>query len=412
MNTTKHIRSLAALTFLALTMGCDGDNLIVSDIGPDSGTEPDARHLVADAKVMGTPSDNKPDAKAQSDAKRDTLAPPSCNASVLKSVVGIEAPSGPVDWLNFDSVKLSDYGCEGVGSKFHAGTYGGYGAVDNPLVNQVFVAVTDNEKVLSSIDGRVWTERYSNPSFHITTATHQAVFWSDVAQKFLIGGQGSAPGYEILSSSDGMKWSNSAAEGSILAFAESDSLIVAAGDIGGFYTSVDGVLWTLRPFSAFIVVSMAWNGSVFVAMSVDGSRAVSSDGIAWKGMGEPNNVPSTARRGLVWDGKQFIATGGNGSGTRETSHDGVTWTLEPPTVDYDGIAISIEEMLVEGGVIYGVTHQRTSLARSTDGGATWDRQRLEAGFGEGMFIGGGRLVTLGSINGTPGLLLGHRTATR
>lgn len=317
-----------------------------------------------------------------------------------------------IEWLNWEAVALASYGLTGVGTSMLEGAVGGAGAVNNSLYNKIFVGVTDSEKVLSSPDGRVWTERYSNLNFHSSSATYTKAYWSNLAQKFLIGGYGSSAGYEILSSPDGITWTNRTCPGvvnGILCFAENASIIVAGADANNaIYTSTDGITWTARTLALFTTVALAWNGSVFVAMDNAGQRATSPDGITWTNRGDPNSTPTTPKRGLVWTGSMFVATAGS---TRETSPDGITWTLQAPPVDLQGVAASISEMVIDGSVIYGMSGTRDRLYRSSDNGATWDMQRLTAGFGKGMFIGGGRLICFGVINSLPGLLMGMRTTT-
>ncbi len=343
------------------------------------------------------------------------------SAAVLNQALGVLGDWASylkdTNWLNWTPVSLAEFGLTGVGATLLAGAVGGYGAVSNPRVNQIFVASTGTNKILSSYDGLVWTERYSSASFSVsahTTYTH--AFWSNTAQKFLIGGAGSAAGFEVLSSPDGITWTNRTLPSGnlVTCFAESASIIVACDGLAAFFhTSPDGITWTARanPATNPAMVAIAWSGSIFVATNTIGEKITSPDGITWTNRGDPNAVASAPGRGLIWNGSVFISSGGVGSGTRETSPDGVTWTLQAPTLDLDGLSANISEMVIDGSTIYGVGEARTHLYKSEDSGATWDVQRLQGGFGKGFFKAPGRLVCYGAINSLPGLLLGMRTNT-
>ena len=412
---------------LSFCVGCDGSNLPEQsaeiDAGADTMTRPTEDPRWATDATFTSGVDSGQPTRVDVGGLRDQgfLPEEECSAAVLNNQLGVLGDwvqySRDIDWLNFDPVSLAAYGCTGVGTTLWAGAVGGTGAVDNALIRQRYVALSDTSKILTSVDGRVWSTAYSDASYLASLFNTRSVFWSNVAQKFLVGSSNSSAGYELLSSPDGVTFTPRTVSGTdgVMAFAENDSIIVAGGNANSnaIHSSTDGVTWTARYVNAaYLVVNLAWNGSVFVALSSTGDRATSPDGITWTDRGNPNAVASALRRGLVWDGSVFVVSSGlSGLNGRETSVDGVTWTLVA-SVDLDNIAADICEMVADGPNIYGINYARDLFYRSADSGATWDLQRLSAGFGNGITIGGGRLITFGSINSLPGLLLGVRTSTR
>jgi hypothetical protein len=122
------------------------------------------------------------------------------------------------------------------------------------------------------------------------------------------------------------------------------SQFVAVGDTGtsdkGCATSPDGVTWTARSGLATSIgsgvrslfQSVAWNGSIFVAIGLDSTAtaslcSTSSNGITWTyRSGFTSAFAGTQANAVRWNGSLFIAVGN--SGACATSPDGVTWTAK------------------------------------------------------------------------------------
>ena len=130
------------------------------------------------------------------------------------------------------------------------------------------------------------------------------------------------------------------------------------GVTSDFYTSPDGVTWTLRTAPASTIrYGVAWNGSIFVAASLPLTYAgphvlTSPDGVTWTARtlaGVRTGVPTT--RNICWATDRFVlsqATPGAGGGATNsaTSPDGVTWApceqpYHPPTFAYASGAIKV-----------------------------------------------------------------------
>ena len=103
--------------------------------------------------------------------------------------------------------------------------------------------------------------------------------------------------------------------------------------------------WTERTNpKAFEITSIAWNGSIFVAVGVaDGTNAyiiTSSDGIFWTERANPKNFDLYS---VTWGNGLFVAVGA-ADGTDSyilTSPDGTTWTERAPTVAKNVILFGI-----------------------------------------------------------------------
>jgi hypothetical protein len=96
--------------------------------------------------------------------------------------------------------------------------------------------------------------------------------------------------------------------------------------------SYDGVNWSVADQSILtaIVYSIAWNGTVFVAVGTGSSTAIaySYDGIYWQTSASASAVGFTTAYCVAW-GKNYFVVGSGGSGTTNNlaySTDGITWT--------------------------------------------------------------------------------------
>src|SRR5574343_43152 len=132
-------------------------------------------------------------------------------------------------------------------------------------------------------------------------------------------------------------------------------------------TSVDGITWTARTLPATGEWrSIAWNGSVFCALSFGSNQAATSpDGITWTA----RTLPSIGEwRGLAWNGSVFCAT--CNSNIAATSPDGITWTARTLPV-----SASWRGLVWNGSVFCAVASGTDQAATSTDG-ITWTARTL------------------------------------
>lgn len=120
-------------------------------------------------------------------------------------------------------------------------------------------------------------------------------------------------------------WRNPLPQGNALSdLAVAGSLRVAVGSDGAIVTSSDGITWTARVSGTTdSLYSVAWSGSVFVAVGGDksddhGIILSSPDGITWTW-----RYGGSILWNVSWIGSRFVAVG---AGTIVVSTDGVTWT--------------------------------------------------------------------------------------
>lgn len=137
----------------------------------------------------------------------------------------------------------------------------------------------------------------------------------------------------ILTSKDGVTWtaqeSNSKAH--LYHILWNDNLFLATGTSGEILTSPDGISWTRQPrFSNSDIYfnAIAWNGTVFVAMTnYFGGLYTSADGITWTFQKRFYTKEYQHFDEIIWDGKQFLALADEPSGTfLYSSKDGMDWT--------------------------------------------------------------------------------------
>lgn len=262
-----------------------------------------------------------------------------------------------------------------------------------------------NSVVLSSTDGRLWTERHRTDG-----VTLRSVVWS--GEWYVSLGFGSVG----LTSDDGVSWNEHNLEEDM-----SDTVDVAwtgleyvavgdshvSGDRVSSYVSEDGISWErfsmgggLYPFRGEIV----WTGNRFVAAICnvyvsdngriwhevdegswecpeavvsangtlvaissggDGDVLMSPDGYVWSSL-TIEGSPDLA--GLAWTGDRFLAVGWNG--TIVSSWDGISWrwlSSRSPVVGYG----DINDMVEGNGTFVGVGEG--SKVITSHNGADWFR---------------------------------------
>ncbi|MDP2645520.1 MAG: Ig-like domain-containing protein, partial [Desulfobacterales bacterium] len=181
-----------------------------------------------------------------------------------------------------------------------------------------FVAV-GGMAVSTSPDGLVWTSKDVSPT------SLAAIAWSG-AQFVAVGSGGG-----IVTSPDGVTWTSriSGASGQWLSdvvWTGTQFLVVGDAEV---LTSSDGAAWTVvattgYPGSLYSAPSIAYSGTQFVLVNLDGVITTSPDGVTWTSriLGVP------WLRDIVWSGTQFVAVGGGG--VIFTSPDGITWSSQTP----------------------------------------------------------------------------------
>ena len=136
------------------------------------------------------------------------------------------------------------------------------------------------------------------------------------------------------------------------------------GSTATFYTSPDGITWTVRTAPATSAwVGIAWNGTSFCAIgNTSGTTAATStDGITWT----LRTLPGTGTwSSIAWNGTVFCAIASQSGTMAATSPDGTTWTLRtlPATTTWAQILWNGTQFLATSGT--------TSWGTSPDG-TTW-----------------------------------------
>lgn len=197
----------------------------------------------------------------------------------------------------------------------------------------------------------------------------------------LIGGvQGflvtdSATGSPKKSTNGGITWSSVSGVinvGLSICYAASIGTWVMGG-FGQIQSSTDGTTWSSRTVPANWtagnnkhITRIAWNGSIFVAMTTDsiGTVLTSPDGTTWTERAVGITTPWKALAWGSFDGLWLLSDGSN----VYKSPDGITWTNCSPSGNRALVDLAVNGPLWVGpnsGGFYG------GVSYSTDKGATW-----------------------------------------
>lgn len=198
-------------------------------------------------------------------------------------------------------------------------------------------ATTNFMRVMTSLDGEVWTERTTVDQ----RSTWQSVVWSSELELFVaVADNGDN---SIMTSPDGINWTARTApeDNAWKSVTWSPDLnlfvAVATSGINRVMTSPDGINWTSRSASqANTWQSVVWSPELdkFVAVSSDGTDQVmtSANGINWTGQAAASANPW---RSVTWSSGllRFVAVADGGTNRIMTSADGETWTGQAASVD-------------------------------------------------------------------------------
>jgi hypothetical protein len=225
--------------------------------------------------------------------------------------------------------------------------------------NDRFVAVGANGSILTSSDGRIWSNQIST----VTTALNGVAYGGGTFVAVGIGGT-------ILTSSNGTSWTprSSGTSSTLSAVAHGPHGFVAVGSSGVILSSSDGVTWTSQDSKRTgFFRAVTWNGEVYVAVgdrqftsSQFGSfysptLVTSPDGETWT----VRSAPSENYRTVIGhDGKTLV--GGLG-GLLLHSLTGFAWEEWP-----SGLSSTLSGSLWTGNEFLLVSGGTTVLS-STDG---------------------------------------------
>lgn len=229
------------------------------------------------------------------------------------------------------------------------------------------VATSATGGVSTSLDGVTWTQAALAP----TTSNLVSVVWagpytgSGPGLFIAVGGTQSTG--TILTSPDGVTWTgrSSGTSNYLNSVAWTGSLLVAVGNRGAILTSPDGIVWTSRtPGNSNELFAVTWMGITggagqIVAVGDGGAFLTSLDGIIWTS----HLLPVSSRRfGITWTGTQLVAVGTGG--VVLTATDTTTWTPQ-----FWGGASYLRSVVWSGKQLVAVGNDGTIV--SSPDGITW-----------------------------------------
>ena len=257
-----------------------------------------------------------------------------------------------------------------------------------------FVALRDEDQVLTSPDGENWTPhatgvagkytsmaqrgtRLAAAGFQgVTMTSTDGVNWEPGASGVLSQSRVYADDAQFiltgplmpLVSTNGVDWTATTGSlGLTLAFAHSGSDYAAFNTSGLPRYSTDLSSWedTGIAFTTAILNSIANNETTIVAVGEAGTVAISGDGTSWD---VANRLSSLTINDIEWDGSQFVLVGD--SGVFATSSDGQDWDslTTPGSAQLLGIG--------SDGAGYVAVGNQGSIVSSVDG-VTWFQQDSE-----------------------------------
>jgi hypothetical protein len=238
-----------------------------------------------------------------------------------------------------------------------------------------FVAVGDNNgTIVTSENLGTWTVR-STSTLHV----YLEVIWA--GNIFItVGVPNQAGGIAPISwSTDGITWFgiSSGTTNTLHSIAGSGSIYAAVGNNGTILTnSLAGIqnnaTWTGRSSgTSNPLIKVIWTGSQFIAVGGAGTALTSPDGITWTARSTGLNSTTTLNS-IAWSGSIFVAVGtdsSTGLSVVITSADAITWTVRTaPTTRLFSEVIWVGNRFV---VVGSDSVFNTSLIITSSDGITW-----------------------------------------
>ena len=192
--------------------------------------------------------------------------------------------------------------------------------IDNRLSEIVIngkqiVTVGAQGKILSSTDGIYWAIRQRVDkctvfSDIICCGKKYFAFGSYFTGDMIDNGCISIGQQSVYTSIDGIMWTNELQPGaSCPAQAISNGTQFAGIKGNCIYSSTDGINWKVQDsIAADSWNALAWEKQIFIAVSIYGKVAFSSDGVTWNY--QSSNLPYEAV-GFIYADSQFVAVAGN-----------------------------------------------------------------------------------------------------
>ena len=190
----------------------------------------------------------------------------------------------------------------------------------------VFCLINQNSTIsATSIDGVNWSTGTLPVLCDWSAITHNDSIFCAVSR-----GMNNNMGSTIVAtSSDGLTWTQHTlpfAAWESIAWNGSVFCAVSSNDDGRISaTSTDGITWTQTTMPVYCTLSsIAWNGSVFCTVGKNTVDAfISSDGITWT----QSTLPNAAEWSLITSNGQSFVVVANNNSIVAVSSDGITWSL-------------------------------------------------------------------------------------
>lgn len=271
-------------------------------------------------------------------------------------------------------------------------------------INNQFVAVGDNGRILTSTDGKTWSIKYTGTIYRINSVIYgngkfvavgnsgtilssqdgnswtiqdSAKFYYDNLYSVTYDGKqfvtvgSNANNSTILTSADGMAWTRqtSIATRALLSVTTGNGLLVAVGDSGKIITSPNATQWTLQNSNSISkLTSICYANNKFVAVGGQAVILTSLDGITWRWGGGTWQGASVRPSTLCYGNSKFVILSNTFTDSIITSTDDSTWTINKT-----GIRHTFESVSYGCSLFVAVSSEGAhgSLIFSSQDGITW-----------------------------------------
>jgi hypothetical protein len=197
--------------------------------------------------------------------------------------------------------------------------------------------------------------------------------------------------YNILTSPDGITWTQRNPYSSSYAVTYGNGLYVAVGRRGGINTSPDGITWTSRTSGTMEDLNaVIYGNGLYVVVGEAGTILTSPDGITWT---QQNSGASNGLNGVIYANGLYVVVSYQ---LILTSPDGITWTQQNP-----GTSNDLNGVTYGNGLFVAVGTGGTIL--SSPDGINWTTQTsgitsflYEITYGNGLYVAvsyGGIILT-------------------
>lgn len=261
----------------------------------------------------------------------------------------------------------------------------------------LFVAVGDKGVILTSEDGKTWTQRTSNA---VLNENINSVTYGN--GKFVACTSGN--GQSVIWSADGITWTRK--DGNISSYplwdiAYGNETFVMVGSYYRIYTSTDGLTWTRRTKEDIVgrnIKSIAYGDGKFVAPFQANIIFVSKDnGVTWETTSTESAINQNIDSAGYGNGK-FIIGGSTGTFVA-SSGEGLSWTIQKTPVHtglYD--AVYADELYIMVGKNYWPAEPDRFTILASNDGVNWYVQPVSGTAKDlyGVTYGNGIFVAVGA----------------